>query len=239
MFCGKCGKEVRDDDRFCPYCGAVVNQDGAKAEPAPVSDDVLLEGKNSGEEVLNEGKPETTVADAAPVGGSDSPFAEYDNAAAPTPTPAAPKEFCPYCGKEVAQGTVTCPNCKCYIAKNAAPAYPAYPVSGGGNFAQTPATPQKKNIFAVLGMVLSIVGCFFCFIGMAAEVYELILLFSALPEAGLALSIVGMIMSKKRGGAGRGMALAGIIIGAVGFVFAVAGLSIYYLEYFEELYNYY
>ena len=105
MFCGKCGKEVRDDDRFCPYCGAAVNQDDVKAEPAPVSDDVLLEGKNSGEEVLNEGKPETTVADAAPVGGSDSPFAEYDNAVAPVSTPAAPKEFCPYCGKEVAQGT--------------------------------------------------------------------------------------------------------------------------------------
>lgn len=234
MFCGKCGKEVRDDDRFCPYCGAAVNQDGVKAEPAPVSDDVLFEGKNSGEEVLNEGKPETTVADAAPVGGSDSPFAEYDNAA--TPTPAAPKEFCPYCGKEVAQGTVTCPNCKCYIAKNAAPAYPTHPVSGGGNFAQTPVTPQRKNIFAILGLILSIVGCFFSFIGMVSEVYELTMVFSALPEAGLALSIVGMIMSKKRGGAGRGMALAGIIIGAVGFVFAVAGLSIYYLEFYDELY---
>ena len=74
---------------------------------------------------------------------------------------------------------------------------------------------------------------------MVAEVFEICDIFGFVSAAGLALSIVGMIMSKKRGGAGRGMALAGIIIGAVGCVFAVGGLSIYYLEYFEELYDYY
>lgn len=24
MFCGKCGKEIKDDFTFCPYCGAKI-----------------------------------------------------------------------------------------------------------------------------------------------------------------------------------------------------------------------
>ena len=30
MFCTKCGKPVRDDDRFCRYCGAEIKKDGTE-----------------------------------------------------------------------------------------------------------------------------------------------------------------------------------------------------------------
>ena len=32
MFCRNCGKEMRDDARFCPNCGAPLEK---KEEPAP------------------------------------------------------------------------------------------------------------------------------------------------------------------------------------------------------------
>lgn len=37
MFCENCGKQIKDDARFCPFCGAPVNPDpGAAAPAAPV-----------------------------------------------------------------------------------------------------------------------------------------------------------------------------------------------------------
>ncbi len=39
MFCRKCGKELGNDDNFCPHCGEAVNETKTfKAEPA-VEDD--------------------------------------------------------------------------------------------------------------------------------------------------------------------------------------------------------
>ena len=29
MFCKKCGKEIGEQDTFCPYCGAAQNEAGA------------------------------------------------------------------------------------------------------------------------------------------------------------------------------------------------------------------
>ena len=38
MFCGKCGKQIEDNAKFCPYCGAVSGRGAAGTETgvAPV-----------------------------------------------------------------------------------------------------------------------------------------------------------------------------------------------------------
>ena len=41
MFCGKCGKEVKDGTRFCPYCGYMVSSGDTstnKKEPSVMLD---------------------------------------------------------------------------------------------------------------------------------------------------------------------------------------------------------
>ncbi len=35
MYCAKCGKEMDDNAKYCPACGADVNADAAAPEPAP------------------------------------------------------------------------------------------------------------------------------------------------------------------------------------------------------------
>jgi len=37
MFCKYCGKELRDNDRFCMNCGAVVDDNAVKSEDLEVS----------------------------------------------------------------------------------------------------------------------------------------------------------------------------------------------------------
>lgn len=43
MYCGKCGKEVKENSRFCCYCGTELVNDSLKAEPKPVLSDQSLD----------------------------------------------------------------------------------------------------------------------------------------------------------------------------------------------------
>ena len=35
MFCGKCGAQLEDDAKFCPACGAVIEQNTASEKQKP------------------------------------------------------------------------------------------------------------------------------------------------------------------------------------------------------------
>jgi hypothetical protein len=88
------------------------------------------------------------------------------------------------------------------------PAYTAYPVAGYG----APAPQQgNQNVFGILALIFGIVSiptaC--CYIG---------LLFGG---AGVALGIVGMKKANEGLANNRGMALAGVICGAVGVVLEI------------------
>ena len=47
MYCGKCGKLISDNSKFCKYCGAIVNAaEDVNAEKTFVKEQVRF-GKNS------------------------------------------------------------------------------------------------------------------------------------------------------------------------------------------------
>jgi len=77
---------------------------------------------------------------------------------------------------------------------------------------------MKTNTLALVGMILGIVGivisCLFWPIGII------------LALAGLVLSIVGLMQINKQPGVygGKGMAIAGIILGAVALLLAILGI---------------
>ncbi|MBR2743695.1 MAG: DUF4190 domain-containing protein [Clostridia bacterium] len=81
---------------------------------------------------------------------------------------------------------------------------------------QNAQVPAGKNGVAVAGMVLGIVGLVFCFTGWFAIICTIL---------GLVLSIVGMKKAKETG-AGKGMAIAGIVCSVIGLVISAIILII-------------
>lgn len=73
-----------------------------------------------------------------------------------------------------------------------------------------PAAPAGKNGFAIAGLVLGIVTMVFCWVPILVWV---------LGAAGLALSIVGLVKSNNKGG--KGKAITGLILSAVGAVIGI------------------
>ena len=67
-------------------------------------------------------------------------------------------------------------------------------------YSTTATTEQKTNIFAVLGLIFSILGGWL----------------------GIVFSIIGLVQAPKFGGKGKGLAIAGLIISVIWVVIAIA-----------------
>jgi hypothetical protein len=107
-------------------------------------------------------------------------------------------KFCASCGAEVSDGYAFCEKCGAPVEGTPAAQQPVYN-------AAAPAKPS--NGMAIGGFVCSLLG----FLGF-------ICCGSILCIPGLILSIIGLNKSKQLGGAGKGLAIAGIILGALGLV---------------------
>ena len=116
---------------------------------------------------------------------------------------------CTHCGNEVENDAVVCPHCGSLLSENA-PQQQAAPQQQQVVYVQQPAPVKQSNGLAVAGFVLS--------------------LFGATMLIGFILSIVGLVKSKSLGGAGKGFAIAGIVIGCLYFgVGLITILSIFVL----------
>jgi len=60
MFCGNCGKQIRDAAKFCPYCGASVKM--RAPTPAPFTEESIPAAGLAQEPVAQDGLPEESVA---------------------------------------------------------------------------------------------------------------------------------------------------------------------------------
>ena len=105
-------------------------------------------------------------------------------------------KFCASCGAEVSDGYAFCEKCGAPVDGAPAAAQPTY----------NAAVPAKQsNGMAIGGFVCSLIGFLLCCGGIVSIV-------------GLVLSIIGLNKSKQLNGAGKGLAIAGIIIGAIGVI---------------------
>lgn len=99
-------------------------------------------------------------------------------------------KYCSHCGTELLDDAVICPKCGCWV--NPAP--------------QKIKEKLKYNICALLGFILAIVGIAVSYFG-------------AMSLAGMILSIIGLVqLGKVNDRRGKGLAIAGIAVGALFFV---------------------
>ena len=115
-------------------------------------------------------------------------------------------KFCANCGAEVSDGFAFCEKCGTPVQapENQAPSYNA-PQYG-------PAAKQENNGMAIGGFVCSLVGFLCC---------------QLVTPVGLILSIIGLSKAKQMNGNGKGLAIAGIIIGAIGVAVFILTIILY------------
>lgn len=104
-------------------------------------------------------------------------------------------KFCINCGKEIPEGANVCPSCGATYGGQAAPTQ---------TVVVNNVQPKQGNGLAVAGFVVSLVSSLLC-----CGSFNLI---------SLILSIVGLSKAKSLGGTGKGLAIAGIIISAIGLI---------------------
>ena len=160
MFCRKCGKEINNTSRFCPFCGTPVVMPAA---PAPVADpepaapaSATVEAPVAAEaaapvmeapaaeaapavETPAEAAPETPVAEAAP----EAPVAEAPAEAAPeAPVVEAPAEAAPEAPVAEANTAAPAPEA---VPAMAAPATPVQPAPAQPMMNQAPVQPAPAQ----------------------------------------------------------------------------------------------
>ena len=111
-------------------------------------------------------------------------------------------KFCTNCGKEVPEGNNVCTNCGTPVDGAVANAQPAATTVVVNNV-----QPKKTNGFALSGFIVSLVSTLLC-----CGSFNLI---------SLILLIIGAVKAKDYDGNGKGLAIAGIIISAIGFIILI------------------
>ena len=124
-------------------------------------------------------------------------------------------KFCISCGSELPENAVACPNCG--AMQNANQAQPQQVVVNN-----VPAQ-NKSNGLAIAGFVVSLVSTLLCC--------------GSFNVISLVLSIVGAVKAKDYGGNGKGMAIAGIIISAIGLIILIALTALGIVADFAESVN--
>ena len=114
--------------------------------------------------------------------------------------------FCSKCGKNVADGVMFCDNCGNRLNGEDRPI-------SQNTFQQAQTAPMvqtapKTNVMSIAGFGLGLVSLILNFIGIVGIV-------------ALILSIVGLTQIKNSGGKGKGLAITGIILGAIGVIFGL------------------
>ena len=121
--------------------------------------------------------------------------------------------YCQTCGAQLEESALTCSQCGRAVGAPPPPQYPyqqPYPQPYPPPYQQGYPQPYPQqpaagtNTLALLGFVLT--------------------LFPIVPLAGFVLCIAGLSQCKRTGQSGKGLAVAGIVLNAAGFVLAVIGI---------------
>lgn len=109
--------------------------------------------------------------------------------------------FCNKCGKDITDGATFCDNCgnRLYNEQE-------QPIQNTTNIYQQEVTKPKLNIMALVGFILGCVSFLINFWGIVGIV-------------ALVFSIVGLIQINNTNEKGKGLAIAGTILGGIGVIY--------------------
>lgn len=120
--------------------------------------------------------------------------------------------FCKNCGKELDDNAVICTNCGVATDK--------LKVETAETTAKETANNLKShNVFSIIGFVLALLTIVFMFVNAIPYFIALV--------AGLTLSIIGLVNSKKYKSYGKGLSIAGVCVCGAGLVFWIVVIGIY------------
>ncbi len=122
-------------------------------------------------------------------------------------------KFCPECGKELKENSNICENCGKRMEEKA---------NTNVSVNNTVYVQKKTNGFAIAGFVISLVSIFCC---------------GGTAWLGLVFSIIGLVNANKSDGEGKGLAIAGIVIGAILLLLLVAFYSLGFVTSFAESFD--
>lgn len=116
--------------------------------------------------------------------------------------------YCSKCGKDVANGATFCDNCgnRLYNEQE-------QPTQNTTNIYQQAVSKPKLNIMALVGFILGCVSFLINFWGIVGMV-------------ALVFSIVGFTQINNNGESGKGFAIAGMILGAIGVIYGFVVLVV-------------
>ena len=198
-FCTNCGNEIQQGAKFCPECGAKQ-----EVPVAPVAEPVAPTVTPEEPVVPVYTAPEAPTVTPAEETADLTDGLEY---AMNNPAPeeySAPADSTPV--SENAQEFVT----PSYTTEPAyATQYQPIPVDG------TSSQPKKFNVFALIGLILSIFSLTMCWLSL----FNLIFLIPA-----IVFVIIGLIKSKT---CKKGMAIAGTIVCAVALILTIILTAVY------------
>lgn len=204
-FCTNCGNEVNDDSRFCPFCGVSVESPQVEAAPAQEVSPYAPEPPK----VYEKEMPETVTGDPTPIIMPDPVIDNVGPSIIPEPVQVAQPQPQPVNPQPVAPSNTS-------YANNV-----VIPVN---NVPVQESAPKKGKAFNIVSMILGIISVLFCcgfwggFLGLLISV------------PAVALGIVGLAKKAPL----KGMAIAGIICGAIGILISICGgaFSCYAMDYY-------
>ena len=141
--------------------------------------------------------------------------------------------YCPHCGKEIDEGMTFCPNCGKQVKK--APQSPELdevdeffkvspPPAQSMPEQQRTVRVKRVNVLAAVGFALSMFGFLFGSASWIGIIFTILI-----SVAGIVCSSLGLVQCKRNGASGKGLAIAGIVLGAVGIVLNIIATVIVYL----------
>lgn len=91
IFCVKCGKEIQEDFKICPYCGKEIALPTSADQPAPTAEQT----EQTAVETAVQTAPAQTVTEPTAQTAVETPAPTAQTATAPMPTASAPAQTAP------------------------------------------------------------------------------------------------------------------------------------------------
>ena len=122
-------------------------------------------------------------------------------------------KYCTECGKELEKDAKVCSNCgkKLVVDEN----IPTATIVQSKTTSESVTPTKTSNGFAVAGFVISLISFILCC--------------GSISGLGLIFSIIGAVNAKKVNGNGKGLAIAGIILGVLGIILLFIIYTLYAL----------
>lgn len=209
MNCPNCNSPMQDGSEFCSTCGAKMSV----LQRTPVSQQKFTAGPSLSEQ--NFTTDSTRSQQNFTTTSASASRQEFTNQSMSAPRQQLEEtEFCPYCNAVIESGNTFCMSCGADLSASAQNHTQYAPKQPSTHSSAQPANNGKICGKGVASLVLSLVSLLFVFTCAS------ILVSSVCGILGIVFGALGMKQARAQNLSGRGLAIAGLVIGIIAISFA-------------------